>query len=110
MIHYQNIEKFDETNYYKIGRLPKPIPESLYKELFSKGVIPKKDLIIGNYYFGKCRNTTVAKWNGNEFFYMRSKFGHWFIDKINHLEDDNGYDLFVPLKIIEPTESQIVNI
>jgi hypothetical protein len=110
MIHYPNIEKFDETNYYKVGRLPKPIPESMYNELFSKGVIPKKDLIIGNYYLGRCRNASVAKWDGDKFLYMRNKFGHWSIDKINHMEDDNGYDLFVPLKVVEPTEKQIVNI
>ena len=28
---------------------------------------------------------------------MRYKFG-WREDTINHFEDDNGYDLFVPIK------------
>lgn len=109
-IYYPEIDKFDETNYYMVGRLPKPIPKGLYNELFKKGIIPKNELIIGKYYMGKCRNTSVAKWNGNEFFYMRSKFGYWFIDKINHIEDDNRYDLFIPIKMVEPNESQIVNI
>jgi hypothetical protein len=27
--------------------------------------------------------------------------GTTYIDEINHFEDDDGYDLFVPIKIIE---------
>ena len=30
--------------------------------------------------------------------YDRYKFGFTFKEKINHFEDDNGYDLFVPLR------------
>lgn len=104
---YPKIDKFDKDNYWWI-KLPKPIPASLYKELYAKGVIPKKDLQKGTYYFGKCRNATVALWNGYEFVYMRDKMGAHFPETIFHLEDDNGFDLFVPLEITKPTDDQRV--
>jgi len=99
------IDKFDEDNIWVI-KLPKPIPGDLYMELYRKGILPKKDLEKGKYYFGKCRNADAALWNGHVFIYMRTKFGHKFPEEINHLEDDDGFDLFVPLKEIIPTEEQ----
>lgn len=63
------------------------------------GGIPKKDLIIGATYIGSCRNSTEAVWNGSYFIYNRCKFGTTYEDRVNHFEDDNGYDLFIPLKI-----------
>jgi guanosine-3',5'-bis(diphosphate) 3'-pyrophosphohydrolase len=106
--YFPDIEKFDEISIYKI-HLPKPISFGMYNELYKKGIVPKKDLIKNKYYKGKCRNATVALWNGFEFVYMRSKYGHYYIDEVNHLEDDNGYDLFVPLRIEEnPSETQII--
>ena len=50
---------------------------------------------------GSCRNSSEATWNGTVFIYERYKFGSYYNDEINHFEDDDGYDLFVPLKIIE---------
>jgi hypothetical protein len=99
------IDKFDEDNIWSM-KLPKPIPGDLYMELYRKGILPKKDLKKGKYYFGKCRNADAALWNGYVFIYMRTKFGHKFTEEINHLEDDDGFDLFVPLKEIIPTEEQ----
>jgi len=99
-------EKFEYD--YDIPRLPKPITKEIYEDLFKRGVIRKKDLVIGKYYYGNCRNASVAKWDGKEFKYMRFKFGDYFIDTINHLEDDDGYDLFVPLKETEPREEEII--
>jgi (p)ppGpp synthase/HD superfamily hydrolase len=104
---YKDIVKFD-TNTVHCIHLPKPIPGELYNELFQKGVIRKSDLIIGKYYYGKCRNTNVAVWNGSAFVYMRSKFGTSFPENINHLEDDNGFDLFVPIEEVIPVENQKV--
>ena len=38
---------------------------------------------------------------------MRSFWGKsWYVENINHLENDNGFDLFIPLEKIEPTEQQ----
>jgi hypothetical protein len=65
------------------------------------GAIPKKDLKVGTIYLGNCRNTTKAKWTGTEFVYNRCKFGMWYEDSINHFEDDDGYDVFVPIKEYE---------
>jgi len=66
------------------------------------GAIAKNKLIIGKTYIGDCRNATEATWDGEKFTYMRTKFGCTYPEKINHFEDDNGYDLFVPIK--EKTE------
>lgn len=63
--------------------------------------IPKKDLVVGQTYMGECRNASEAKWIGECFVYDRYKWGHTFPENINHYEDDDGYDVFVPIKIIE---------
>ena len=63
------------------------------------GGIPKSELVIGKTYVGSCRNASEAVWNGNTFTYKRYKFGETFYDDINHFEDDDGYDLFVPIKL-----------
>ena len=67
--------------------------------IISENGIPKKDLIIGQVYIGKCRNTDEAIWNGKQFEYERYKFGIKYTETINHFEDDDGYDLFIPLKV-----------
>lgn len=61
--------------------------------------IPKNELIIDKEYFGNCRNSDKAIWKGDHFEYRRYKFGKYYTDKINHYEDDNGYDVFVPVEI-----------
>ena len=70
-------------------------------KLIECGAIPKKDLIIGKKYLGNCRNATEAKWNGFFFTYTRYKYGTSFKDEINHFEDDDGHDLFIPLKLLD---------
>ena len=65
------------------------------------GAIPKDKLIIGETYIGTCRNSTEAIWNGKCFDYKRYKFGTWFDDTINHFQDDDGYDIFVPITIMQ---------
>lgn len=101
MEKYTEIEKFDEHSIERINHLPDPIPTELYEELFSKGVLRKEELKKGNFYYGTCRNASVAKWDGEKFIYIRYKFGTYFLEDINHLSDDNGYDLFVPIKEVE---------
>lgn len=61
------------------------------------GAIPKKDLIVGKTYLGSCRNSNEAIWNGVDFEYTRYKFGTSYVEHINHFEDDDGFDLFIPL-------------
>ncbi len=104
--YYPKIDKVDEETIWYI-HLPNPIPGDLYLELYKKGVIPKKNLIKGKYYFGKCRNGRVAMWNGHEFIYMRQEMNKsYHPEEINHIEDDNGFDLFIPIKEIIPEEHQ----
>jgi (p)ppGpp synthase/HD superfamily hydrolase len=106
-MYYKNIDKFDKNSVHCI-HLPKPISDSLYNELFEKGILRKNELELNQYYYGKCRNANVAVWNGMNFVYMRTKFGSKFPEYINHLEDDNGFDLFIPVEKVIPNESEII--
>ena len=99
------IERFKSLSPFKavedIPSIPR-VDDKTYKEiiipnLIRCGAIPKKDLIIGRTYIGECRNASEAVWNGKTFTYKRHKFGTSFDEDINHFEDDDGYDLFVPL-------------
>lgn len=76
----------------------------IYKRRKNLEILPtpisKKDLVIGEKYSGICRNTSEAVWNGKVFEYKRYKFGFYYDDTINHYEDDDGYDVFVPFEKI----------
>lgn len=65
-------------------------------------IIPKSELIDGEYYYGHCRNASTARWDaaGNCFVYWRHKFHDKFLEDINHPEDDNGFDLFKPYELV----------
>ena len=66
-------------------------------------MIAKKDLKHLYYYKGVCRNAYVAQWDEktNKFYYIRYKFGGHALEEIRHPEDDDGFDLFIPLKEID---------
>jgi len=71
----------------------------VWPKLFQYGAISIDQLIVGHKYFGHCRNAHEAIWKeNNKFEYLRYKFGCEFPEKINHFQDDNGYDVFVPIK------------
>ena len=61
--------------------------------------VRKSELVDGQTYDGICRNASRAVWNGKEFVYERTKFGRTYEETINHYEDDDGYDVFVPIKL-----------
>lgn len=63
--------------------------------------ILKRDLKVGLEYGGECRNADRAVWNGQRFVYRRYKFGDVFDEEINHFEDDDGYDVFVPFEELQ---------
>ena len=65
------------------------------------GAIPINELEKDVWYEGTCRNASKAIWNGEKFLYERTKFGDTFFEEINHFQEDDGYDVFVPLKKIE---------
>ena len=79
--------------------LPKDYEEIIVPNIIRCGGIPKDKLIVGKTYIGDCRNAREAVWDGEKFTYMRTKFGSTYSETINHFQDDDGYDLFVPLKI-----------
>lgn len=106
---YENTKEFLEnlTFFNDVENIPL-IPHMRTKEDYEKyvvknfircGAIQKDKLEIGKTYKGTCRNSDKATWNGKQFEYDRYKFGTTYKDKINHFEDDDGYDLFVPLKV-----------
>lgn len=74
--------------------------EIVVKNLIRCGAIPKKDLIVGRTYYGDCRNAGKAVWNGDKFTYSRYKFGMTYDEDINHFEDDDGHDVFVPIALV----------
>ena len=79
--------------------LPKDYEDVIVPNIIRCGGIPKEELIVGETYIGSCRNASEAVWNGERFTYMRTKFGYTYPEDINHFQDDDGYDVFVPLKL-----------
>lgn len=66
--------------------------------------IEKKNLTVGEYYVGRCRNATVARWNGTHFIHWRTKFRQTFAEQICCPEDDNLYDVFEAHDVAITTE------
>ena len=81
--------------------LPQDYRDVIIPNIIRCGGIPKKKLIVDKTYIGSCRNASEAVWNGEDFTYLRRKFGYTYRENINHFEDDDGSDLFVPIKIKE---------
>ena len=100
----QNMEPFN-GDIKKIPAIPicseKEYQEIVIPNLIRCGAIPKKYLIEGRTYIGECRNASEAVWNGEVFIYQRHKFHLVYPEEINHFEDDDGSDLFVPIKLKE---------
>lgn len=97
---FRNLQPFEDE--HNIPDIPKVSSEIYTQEIIPNlircGAIPKSQLIEGKTYIGSCRNTSKAVWNGSCFEYDRYKFGTTYLDHINHFEDDDGYDLFVPIQ------------
>jgi hypothetical protein len=103
----ERVERFNRLKPFEtvddIPDIPKVNDPRIYEEVIVKnlircGAIPKDKLEVGATYEGNCRNFEQARWDGKVFWGKRYKFGEWREDKINHFQDDNGYDLFVPIK------------
>ena len=106
---FQEMEPFDGD----IDRIPlvPVVDEKIYQEhiipnLIRCGAIPKDKLIVGHTYLGDCRNAHKAVWKENgRFEYMRTKFGCEYLEQINHFQDDDGYDVFTPIKDVTGEEN-----
>lgn len=62
--------------------------------------IPKEELQTGAYYFGKCRNAKIARWDGARFIHWRTKFTSTFLESIKCPEDDQVYDVFYATELV----------
>ena len=83
----------------------KEYTEFYVPRLIAAGAIPKADLVDNQFYFGEYRNANVGKWiaEKNVFEHWRYKFG-FRIDECNHFEDDDGFALFVPIRLANEAE------
>jgi hypothetical protein len=62
------------------------------------GAIPKEALRHGVYYYGRCRNASIARWDATKqvFVHWRQKFGDVFLEEISCREDELHFDVFDP--------------
>jgi hypothetical protein len=92
-------------------KFSKPMKPGELESAYARGMLHKADLEDGAYYRGYCRNATVALWSARNdcFIYMRQKFEHRFAEDIRHPEDDDGFDLFVPLEKTTPAEDEVIS-
>ena len=74
--------------------------------LIQLGALSKIVLEDGVWYYGNYRNSELGKWSAKDqkFLLWRWKLG-WRPDDCNHFEDDDAFDLFVPLR--KATEEEI---
>jgi hypothetical protein len=100
-----------ESLYYYLC-CPKDKLAARIQEAYECGLLSVKNLEDGKYYAGYCRNAVVAVWDAprNRFIYMRYKFGDTFAESIAPVEFDDGSDIFVPVKEIEPLEHHKIDI
>lgn len=100
MEYWDNLKPFETPDDIPmIPYCPKEEWNSSYVPILLRcGAIPKERLKIGAVYIGSCRNSDEATWDGEKFVYERYKFGFTYKDSVNHFQDDDGYDLFVPIK------------
>ena len=66
--------------------------------------IAKADLVHGEYYRGRCRNASIARWNADtqRFVHWRTKWHDTFTEEICHPEDEQYFDVFVVEALCEP--------
>jgi len=100
---WNNLKPFKDI--WDVPQLPqawKAVYEGFYiPRLIKAGAIPKKDLLDGRVYIGRHRRCVAGKWNESiqKFLYNREKWGGTITDDCNHFEDDNGFALFVPIRL-----------
>lgn len=97
-------------NKNKLTDVPQKYSTFWYKKAVELNkFIPKNQLKHLTFYKGSCRNADFAQWdeNKNKFTYIRSKWGSEYLEDIEAIEDDIGYDVFIPHEEFEPSESDL---
>lgn len=89
------------------------IPSNYSKQWYETSValghfIPKNKLKDKTLYTGNCRNSETAYWQAEKgcFTYLRTKFSDKFLEDINTVENDDGYDLFIPHTELKREENE----
>lgn len=87
--------------------LPRGFGQAELERSVSEGMLPKASLVDGRVYEGHCRNAGQARWDAarERFVYRRTKFGHSYDEDIVHPEDDEGFDVFVPVSELPPAQT-----
>lgn len=72
-------------------------------------LLTKDMLVDGAYYVGRCRNATIARWSAdrNCFLHWRRKFDAIFIEEIRHPVDEDTFDVFRPVYLLEHPKFEI---
>lgn len=95
-----NLMSDDELSWINV---PKPLNKEeeifIQDTLINNGAIPLHNLEVGKTYVGFCRNASEAIWQGEKFVYQRYKWGTTYPEEINHFQNDDGYDVFVPVRL-----------
>ena len=73
-------------------------------------MIAKTDLQRGAYYYGRCRNAAVARWDGERFWYRRFKLGGYQTDSVEHPDDYRGTDVFTPELRLDHLPKEVIPI
>jgi hypothetical protein len=65
-------------------------------ELTGRSILPKDQLRHGVYYRGRCRNGTIARWDGERgvFWHWRQKFDRIYLESIKYPADEGFFDVF----------------
>ena len=95
-----NLMSDDELSWINV---PKPLNKEeeifIQDTLINNGAIPLHNLEVGKTYVGFFRNASEAIWQGEKFVYQRYKWGTTYPEEINHFQNDDGYDVFVPVRL-----------
>ena len=99
----ENLKKHEEEK-----RL-QGIKEHERLERMVNAMIPKKDMVGGEYYNGhRWRGKHVAMWDGEKGVFLTINFtmGRFFVEELNHFEDvaDTRIDGFIPFEVIKNIE------
>jgi hypothetical protein len=80
-----------------------------HDEKTGRPILPKAELVDGAYYIGRCRNATIARWSAARgcFFHWRVKFDRIFVEEIKHPIDEEHYDVFRVVRVLEAPKFEI---
>lgn len=64
-------------------------------------IVPLKELITGGVYRGLSIGTQKAYWDGERFLYFPYKCLDPYIETIEHPDNDNIFDVFLPFELVD---------